>query len=174
MTANFCISNCVDSYLFSFFDALRLLRRYMSESKMIMLQLYSRHKHADASKHHEPSSPPMQNEVFTEDYSNDTRLQSFENASEVRETAKSVPIERINGRNRRPLFRASTKPYQALRTRVHLRDCCIHREPSRPESCRIRCPNYAKRARILRIEHVGSNFLDPEQKVPWGVEDKLC
>jgi TatD DNase family protein len=39
---------------------------------------------------------------------------TFENESEVREAAKSVPIERINGRNRCPLFRTGTKPYQTL------------------------------------------------------------
>ena len=82
---------------------------------------------------------------------------TFENASEVREPAKSVPIERIMVETGAPISRRH-QPYQTLRTLVHPRDCCIHREPSRHESGSIRCPNYAKRARILRIEHVGRIF----------------
>src|SRR5258707_3347110 len=43
-----------------------------------------------------------------------------------------------------PLFRAGTKPHQTLRTRVHLRNCRIHREPSRHESGSISLPKLPK------------------------------
>jgi hypothetical protein len=91
---------------------------------------------------------------------------TFENASEVREAAKSVPIERIMVETNAPHF--APAPNRTKRCEpAFIRETAAFIANLRGMSlAAFAAQTYPKRSGILRIQHVGSDYLDPSRVPP--------